>query len=61
MVSVFNILSMNCMSSVVVLTSLGRITYDQGQYHESLQMFVRSLDILMKVSPKSMEMATGRQ
>ena len=51
----------DCMSSVVVLTSLGRITFDQGQYHESLQMYGRSLYILMKVFPKSMETATGRQ
>ena len=51
----------DCMSSVVVLMSLGRITYDQGQYHESVQMYGRSLDILMKVSPKSMKTATGRQ
>ena len=45
---------------VVVLRNLCSTTAYQGQYDESLQMHRRLYDILMKVSPKSEEMATGR-
>ena len=44
-----------------MLWGLGKITFDQRQYDESLQMYGRLHDVLMKVSPKSQEMATGRR
>ena len=53
--------SQKMLSSVVVLTALGRIAFNQGRYEESLQMYGREHDILMTTSPKSEELATGRQ
>ena len=44
---------------VVVLRGLCCITFDQGHYHESLQLHGRLHDILVKVSLKSEDMAMG--
>ena len=53
--------SENVLSSVVVLRALGRIAFRQGRYEESLRMRRRLHDILMTTSPKSEDLATGRQ
>ncbi|XP_062511092.1 nephrocystin-3-like isoform X1 [Corticium candelabrum] len=42
-----------------VLKSLGRIAYDQQLYDESLQLYGKLQDILMRTSPVSEDMATG--
>ena len=44
---------------VVVLEELSSITFDQGWYEESLGMYRRVCDILMRTAPKSKEMAIG--
>ncbi|XP_062511093.1 nephrocystin-3-like isoform X2 [Corticium candelabrum] len=41
-----------------VLKSLGRIAYDQQLYDESLQLYGKLQDILMRTSPVSEDMAT---
>ena len=53
--------SENVLSSIVVLTALGGIALDQERYDESLQMYGRAHDILMMTSPKSEDLATGKQ
>ena len=53
--------SENFLSSVVVLRELGRIAFNKGRYEESLQLLGRAHDILMTTSPKSEDLATGRQ
>ena len=53
--------SENVLSSIVVLRALGRIAFSQGRYEESLQMRRRLHDILMTTSPKSEDLATGKQ
>ena len=45
---------------VVVLRALGRIAFSQGWYEESLGMYRRLRDILMRTDPNSEEMANGR-
>ena len=49
-----------CICHVVVSRALGNILFRQEQYEEALQMYEKAHDILMKVSPKPEEMATGR-
>ena len=51
----------NCIRDVVVLDQLGLLAFEQQQYDESLQMFGRLCDILMKTSPDSERLAAGRQ
>ena len=53
--------SENVLSSIVVLWALGRIAFSQGRYEESLRMRGRLHDILMTTSPKSEDLATGKQ
>ena len=53
--------SENVLSSIVVLMELGRIAFSQGRYEESLRMRGRAHDILMRTSPKSEDLATGKQ
>ena len=45
---------------LVVLGSLAGITYDQELYDESLQMYGKSKDILMRTDPVSEDLAQGR-
>ena len=58
-----HVVSIICLTEViylvVVLGALGDIAFSQGWYEESLGMYRRLCDILMRTAPKSKEMAIG--